>query len=73
MIDWRTIVVKLVRLYGSQRKLAPHVGMGYRAIANLCAGESQSPRFENGIRLLALYSERIEHIPGAAELAERVK
>lgn len=72
-LDWQRVVLKTARAVGSQRKLAPLVGMSESALNALAIGDTRHPLFDNGIRLLALYSEHVEHVPGAQELAERVK
>lgn len=72
-VDWRDIVVKLVRTCGNQPKAAKACGVSVSTIAQIASGQAKHPLFDTGLRLLAAYSQHVEPIPGAVELAERAK
>lgn len=72
-INWRNIAVKLARAFGSQAKAAKALGLSVGTIAQLSSGQSKHPLFDTGLKLLAAYSQHVEPIPGAIELAERAK
>ena len=73
MIDWKQTTYRVARAHGGQHKLAEVLGCHRTTVAHLSAGINKAPTFDMGLRLLALYSEHVEPIPGARELAERVK
>lgn len=74
MIDWQQVVFRLGKVRGSQSVLAEELGICRSVLADVSRGANKHPRdFGVCIRLLALYSEHVEPIPGALELAERVK
>lgn len=74
MIDWQQVVWRMGKVRGSQAALAEELGVSRSVMAEVSRGVSKHPRdFGVCIRLLALYSEHVEPIPGARELAERVK
>lgn len=72
-VAWRDIVVKLVRACGTQPKAAKACGVSVSTIAQIASGQAKHPLFDTGLRLLAAYSQHVEPIPGAVELAERAK
>lgn len=72
-IDWTRVICECARVAGSRRKLAALVGKSPTGINELASGRTACPVFDTGIRLLAYYSKHVEHVPGARELAERVK
>lgn len=72
-VDWRDIVVKLVRACGTQPKAAKACGVSVSTIAQIASGQAKHPLFDTGLKLLAAYSVHVEPIPGAIELAERAK
>ena len=74
MIDWQQVVWRMGKVRGSQAALAEELGVSRSVMAEVSRGVSKHPRdFGVCIRLLALYSEHVEPIPGVMELAERVK
>lgn len=73
MIDWQQITYRLCREAGGQYRVAEVCGVHRQTIAHLSAGTAKEPRLALGLKLLAMYSEYVEPIPGARELAERAK
>lgn len=68
-IDWKATTYRLARKHGGQHRLAEKLGVHRMTIAHLSSGETKAPSFNLGLRLLAAYSQDVEPIPGAAELA----
>lgn len=73
MIDWKATTYQLARKHGGQYRLAEKLGVHRTTIACLSAGITKAPTFDIGMKILAAYSQDVEPIPGAIELAERAK
>lgn len=71
-IDWSFLVFKLARALGSQQAIAKRVGCGRVCVTDIARGKTALPRLDIALALLALYSEHVEYVPGAMELAQRI-
>ena len=72
-INWRDIVVKLVRACDTQPKAAKACGVSVSTIAQIASGQAKHPLFDTGLKLLAAYSQHVEPLPGVMELAGRLE
>lgn len=59
MIDWPRIVIEL-RKWGTLEEIGRLVGVHEKRLVEICAGFNWQPRFEQGMRMLALYDRLAE-------------
>lgn len=72
-INWGVLILRAERHAGSRRKFATAIGSSDTALTALVSGRTAQPLFDTGARILGYCSEHVDHVPGARELAERMK
>lgn len=60
LMDWKNIISQLISKGYTQQQLAQKCGCGQATISELFRGETQSPRFDLGRKLLVLLDAPLE-------------
>ena len=58
MIDWQRVCLNLRTHYKSLATVAKEIGSDWRHLNRLARGDTQQPRFDTGMRLLALHHDK---------------
>ena len=60
LMDWKNIISQLISKGYTQQQIAQKCGCGQATISELLRGETQSPRFDLGQKLLDLLAAPLE-------------